>query len=280
MKVQLDNTTVRHPAARAGAPAALRGLDLVVAQGEQVAVIGPSGAGKTTLLQLLACAQRPDQGSLQLDGIDPWALPRRALQRLRGRLFLAPQVPPLPPRQRVVTAVLAATALFGSYTDAVNHALGSLSELAGSPIVQSMLTYEIVSPITLVGVILGAATVFLFSGLAIDAVTRAAGAIVFEVRRQFAEIPGIMTGEGRPEYGKVVDICTRDSLRELATPGLLAASAPIAVGFGLGVGPLAGFLGGAITAGVLMAVTDKMVPLVAGTLAKLAEAPIKALVMA
>ena len=107
MKVQLDNTTVRHPAARAGAPAALRGLDLVVAQGEQVAVIGPSGAGKTTLLQLLACAQRPDQGSLQLDGIDPWALPRRALQRLRGRLFLAPQVPPLPPRQRVVTAVLA-----------------------------------------------------------------------------------------------------------------------------------------------------------------------------
>ena len=154
----------------------------------------------------------------------------------------------------IATAVLAATALFGSYTDAVNHALGSLSELAGSPIVQSMLTYEIVSPITLVGVILGAATVFLFSGLAIDAVTRAAGAIVFEVRRQFAEIPGIMTGEGRPEYGKVVDICTRDSLRELATPGLLAASAPIAVGFGLGVGPLAGFLGGAITAGVLMAV--------------------------
>jgi ABC-type transport system involved in cytochrome bd biosynthesis fused ATPase/permease subunit len=68
MKVQLDNTTVRHPAARAGAPAALHGLDLVVAQGEQVAVIGPSGAGKTTLLQLLACAQRPDQGSLQLDG--------------------------------------------------------------------------------------------------------------------------------------------------------------------------------------------------------------------
>ena len=154
----------------------------------------------------------------------------------------------------IATAVLAATALFGSYTDAVNHALGSLSELAGSPIVRSMLTYEIVSPITLVGVILGAATVFLFSGLAIDAVTRAAGAIVFEVRRQFAEIPGIMTGEGRPEYGKVVDICTRDSLRELATPGLLAASAPIAVGFGLGVGPLAGFLGGAITAGVLMAV--------------------------
>ncbi|HOQ54104.1 MAG TPA: sodium/proton-translocating pyrophosphatase, partial [Micropruina sp.] len=154
----------------------------------------------------------------------------------------------------IATAVLAATALFGSYTDAVNHALSNLTNLGGSAIVQSMLTYEIVSPITLVGVILGAATVFLFSGLAIDAVTRAAGAIVFEVRRQFAENPGIMTGETRPEYGRVVDICTRDSLRELATPGLLAAFAPIAVGFGLGVGPLAGFLGGAIVAGVLMAV--------------------------
>ena len=107
MKLLLTNATARHPAARAGAPAALLGLDLAVAQGEQVAVIGPSGAGKTTLLQLLACAQRPAEGRLQLDGSDPWALPRSALQRLRGRLFLAPQVPPLPPRQRVVTAVLA-----------------------------------------------------------------------------------------------------------------------------------------------------------------------------
>ncbi|MFI2105183.1 sodium-translocating pyrophosphatase [Isoptericola sp. NPDC019693] len=153
----------------------------------------------------------------------------------------------------IATAVLAATALFGSYADAVSTALGEVAE-RGAGLVPSMLSFEIVSPVTLVGVILGAATVFLFSGLAIDAVTRAAGAIVFEVRRQFREHPGIMTYEERPEYGKVVDICTRDSLRELATPGLLAAFAPIAVGFGLGVGPLAGFLGGAIGAGVLMAV--------------------------
>ena len=102
--------------------------------------------------------------------------------------------------------------------------------------------------------IIGASVVFLFSGLAIDAVTRAAGAIVYEVRRQFSEHPGIMDGTEKPEYGRVVDICTRDSLRELATPGLLAAMAPIAVGFGLGVGPLAGYLAGAIGAGVLMAV--------------------------
>ncbi|MDM8085587.1 sodium-translocating pyrophosphatase [Cellulomonas cellasea] len=153
----------------------------------------------------------------------------------------------------IATAVLAATALFGAYAESVSRSLAGLAPVT-SDVVASMLSYSIISPITLVGVILGGATVFLFSGLAIDAVTRAAGAIVFEVRRQFRENPGIMTGEVRPEYGRVVDICTRDSLRELATPGLLAAFAPIAVGFGLGVGPLAGFLAGAIATGVLMAV--------------------------
>jgi len=96
--------------------------------------------------------------------------------------------------------------------------------------------------------------VFMFSGLAINAVTRAAGAIVFEVRRQFRDHPGIMDYSERPDYSRVVDICTRDSLRELATPGLLAALTPVAVGFGLGIGALAGFLAGAIGSGCLMAV--------------------------
>ena len=148
----------------------------------------------------------------------------------------------------IATAVLAATALYGSYTDAVNEALASASNAVAD------FSYEVVNPLTLVGVIAGGATVFLFSGLAIDAVTRAAGAIVFEVRRQFREMPGIMSGEQRPNYGRVVDICTRDSLRELATPGLLAAMAPVFIGFSLGVGALAGFLAGAIGTGVLMAV--------------------------
>ncbi len=154
----------------------------------------------------------------------------------------------------IATAVLAATALFGSYADAVATKIAEVGNAPVDDLVAAMMNYEIISPVTLVGVILGGATVFLFSGLAIDAVTRAAGAIVFEVRRQFRENPGIMTHEVRPEYGRVVDICTRDSLRDLATPGLLAAFAPIAVGFGLGIGPLAGFLAGAIGAGVLMAV--------------------------
>ncbi|MEV4645221.1 sodium-translocating pyrophosphatase [Saccharopolyspora sp. NPDC049357] len=148
----------------------------------------------------------------------------------------------------IATAVLAATALFGSYTDAIGAAL---ADVAGELSASEFLVY---APNVLVGVIIGAAVVFLFTGLAINAVSRAAGAVVYEVRRQFKDKPGIMDGSERPEYGRVVDICTRDSLRELATPGLLAVLAPIAVGFGLGVGPLAGYLAGAIATGTLMAI--------------------------
>jgi K(+)-stimulated pyrophosphate-energized sodium pump len=151
----------------------------------------------------------------------------------------------------IATAVLAATALFGSYTGAITDALRNAS---GSVDPGDSFITAVYSPNVLVGLIIGAAVVFLFSGLLISAVGRAAGAVVYEVRRQFKEIPGIMEGTGRPEYGKVVDICTRDSLRELATPGVLAIMAPIAVGFGLGVGPLAGYLAGAIGTGTLMAV--------------------------
>ena len=108
MRVEFRSLGARHPAARPEAPAALRGLSLSIAPGEHVAVIGPSGAGKTTLLQVAAAALPPSQGEVLVDGRQPWSLPAGELRRLRGRLFLAPQVPPLPPRQRVVTAVLAA----------------------------------------------------------------------------------------------------------------------------------------------------------------------------
>ncbi|RYB93751.1 sodium-translocating pyrophosphatase [Nocardioides oleivorans] len=151
----------------------------------------------------------------------------------------------------IATAVLAATALFGSYATSVAEAL-----VEAQPTLEEagLLSFEVFNPAVLVGVLLGAAVVFLFSGLAINAVARAAGAVVMEVRRQFRDIPGIMEGTGRPEYGKVVDIVTRDSLRELITPGILAVMAPVAVGFGLGVTALAGFLAGAIGTGTLMAV--------------------------
>jgi phosphonate transport system ATP-binding protein len=107
MKLALQSLQARHPAAAPTAAPVLRVEHLDVRAGEQLAVIGPSGAGKTTLLQVLACALPPSVGTLHLDGIDPWAVRPAALQALRRALFLAPQVPPLPPRQRVVTAVLA-----------------------------------------------------------------------------------------------------------------------------------------------------------------------------
>jgi K(+)-stimulated pyrophosphate-energized sodium pump len=152
----------------------------------------------------------------------------------------------------IATAVLAATALFGSYSTSVAEAVIDAGRLSAGD--TTALNFLVYNPAVLVGVLLGAAVVFLFSGLAISAVGRAAGAVVYEVRRQFREIPGIMEGTGRPEYGKVVDIVTKDSLRELVTPGILAVLAPVAVGFGLGVAPLAGFLAGAIGTGTLMAV--------------------------
>ena len=156
----------------------------------------------------------------------------------------------------ISTAVLAATALFGSFTDSVKTAVDDTGATLEDTIRNLQYTgiLNVSDPKNLVGLIIGASVVFMFSSLAINAVTRAAGAIVFEVRRQFREIPGIMEGTGKPEYGKVVDICTKDSLRELATPGLLAVLAPIAVGFGLGVGALGSYLAGAIATGTLMAI--------------------------
>ncbi|MGY1812982.1 sodium-translocating pyrophosphatase [Blastococcus sp. SYSU D00820] len=145
----------------------------------------------------------------------------------------------------IATAVLAATALFGSYNEQVRAALDGVDLGAA---------FSLVNPNNVVGAVLGAAVVFLFSGLAISAVSRAAGRVVFEVREQFRTHPGIMDFSERPDYSRVVDICTKDSLRELATPGLLAVLAPVAVGFGLGFGPLAAYLVGAIAAGTLMAV--------------------------
>jgi K(+)-stimulated pyrophosphate-energized sodium pump len=154
----------------------------------------------------------------------------------------------------IATAVLAATALFGAFTDAIKNSVLEKGLVVKDQVLSLQGVLDVADPRNLVGLIIGAAVVFMFSGLAINAVSRAAGAVVVEVRAQFKKYPGIMTGKVKPEYGRVVDICTRDSLRELATPGLLAVMAPIAVGFGLGVGALGAYLAGSIGTGTLMAV--------------------------
>jgi K(+)-stimulated pyrophosphate-energized sodium pump len=145
----------------------------------------------------------------------------------------------------IATAVLAATALFGSFRTIVEQALGAG---AGS------FSLSVDRPRVLVGVIIGAAVVFLFASLLIMAVGRAAQGVVLEVRNQFRTHPGIMDFTEKPEYSRVIDIVTKDSLRELVTPGLLAVLTPIAVGFAFGYSTLGAYLAGAIAAGVLMAV--------------------------
>jgi K(+)-stimulated pyrophosphate-energized sodium pump len=145
----------------------------------------------------------------------------------------------------IATAVLAATALFGSFRTQVESAL---SAKAGPFVL------DVAQPNVLVGVIIGASVVFLFASLLIMAVGRAAQGVVLEVRNQFRTHPGIMNYTEKPEYSRVIDLVTRDSLRELVTPGLLAVMAPIAVGFALGYQPLGSYLTGAIATGVLMAI--------------------------
>jgi K(+)-stimulated pyrophosphate-energized sodium pump len=109
-------------------------------------------------------------------------------------------------------------------------------------------------PSVFVGLLIGGAVPFLFSSFAIKAVGRAAFKIVEEVRRQFREIPGLMEGRAKPEYGRCVDIVTAEAQKELIGPALLAIATPIFVGFSLGAGGLGGYLAGAILTGQLLAV--------------------------
>ncbi|MFL5791402.1 MAG: sodium-translocating pyrophosphatase [Actinomycetota bacterium] len=147
----------------------------------------------------------------------------------------------------IATAVIAATSLFGSFAEAVLKADPTLAINGEFPI-------RVDQPNVLVGLLIGGCVAFLFSSLAIRAVGRAASQVVVEVRKQFRDHPGIMDYTEKPDYGAVVDICTRTSLRELMTPGLLAVLAPIIAGFFLEAEALGAFLAGAILTGQLLAV--------------------------
>jgi K(+)-stimulated pyrophosphate-energized sodium pump len=150
------------------------------------------------------------------------------------------------------SAVIAAVALFASFIETIGSELGI--EATGSELFRNPLTQiNVADPKTFIGLLIGGSVPFLFSSLAIRAVGRTAAVVVQEVRRQFREKPGIMEGTERPEYGPVIDICTAASLRELATPALLAVLTPVIVGFGISYFALGGFLAAVILTGQLMA---------------------------
>jgi K(+)-stimulated pyrophosphate-energized sodium pump len=156
------------------------------------------------------------------------------------------------------SAVIAAVALFASYIQTIAENAKGVPQLSGkaanalyTSISQTII--NVANPKTFLGLLIGGSIAFLFSSLAIRAVGRSAGTVVQEVRRQFREHPGIMDRTERPEYGRVIDICTAAAQRELATPALLAILAPAVVGFALGDLALGAFLAGTILTGQLMA---------------------------
>jgi K(+)-stimulated pyrophosphate-energized sodium pump len=156
------------------------------------------------------------------------------------------------------SAVIAAVALFASYIQTIAENAKGVTQVSGkaanvlfTSVSQTII--NVANPKTFLGLLIGGSIAFLFSSLAIRAVGRSAGTVVQEVRRQFREHPGIMDGTERPEYGRVIDICTAAAQRELATPALLAVLSPVVVGFGIGDLALGAFLAGTILTGQLMA---------------------------
>ena len=135
------------------------------------------------------------------------------------------------------SAALTALALFATYAENVK-----LEKI------------DLLNPLTLVGVLIGAMLPFLFGALTMESVGKAANEMIEEVRRQFKTIPGIMEGKGQPDYKRCVDISTSAALKEMMLPGVLAIAVPIAVGLFLGVEALGGLIGGAVAAGVLIAI--------------------------
>jgi K(+)-stimulated pyrophosphate-energized sodium pump len=151
------------------------------------------------------------------------------------------------------SAVIAAVALFASYIETIGGEIDKLKGITGSALFEHPLTQiNVAEPKIFIGLLVGGSIAFLFSALAIRAVGRTAGVVVQEVRDQFAD-GQIMAGTKKPDYGPVIDICTKASLRELATPALLAVLTPIIIGFGINYFALAGFLAAVILTGQLMA---------------------------
>jgi K(+)-stimulated pyrophosphate-energized sodium pump len=150
------------------------------------------------------------------------------------------------------SAVIASVALFASFIETIGQQL-KLPQIGNTLFNLPQTAINVSHPTTFIGILIGGSIAFIFSALAIRAVGRSAGTVVVEVRRQFREHPGIMDYTEKPEYGKVIAICTAASQRELATPALLAILTPVIVGFGINYFALGAFLVGAILTGQLMA---------------------------
>ncbi len=140
------------------------------------------------------------------------------------------------------SAVIAAVALFAAFVETIRSEGAHLSTVV-----------NIANPTIFIGLLVGGSIAFMFSSLTIRAVGRSAGTVVREVRRQFREHPGIMDGSEKPEYGRVIGICTTAAQRELAAPALLAVLAPVVIGFGIGYLALGAFVAAVILTGQLMA---------------------------
>jgi len=149
------------------------------------------------------------------------------------------------------SAVIAAVALFASFIETIGAELNLEVGAALFSLPETQI--NVADPTTFIGLLIGGSIAFMFSALAIRAVGRTAGTVVQEVRRQFREKPGIMDGTQKPDYGPVIDICTKASLRELATPALLAVLTPVIIGFGINYLALGAFLAAVILTGQLMA---------------------------
>jgi K(+)-stimulated pyrophosphate-energized sodium pump len=152
----------------------------------------------------------------------------------------------------IATAVIAATSLFSSFVEEAGLMPMNIGEITKEKL--DFIGIQVNQPGVFIGLLIGGAVPFLFSGMAINAVGRAASLVVEEVRRQFREIPGIMEGTNKPEYSKCVDICTTAAQKELIGPAILGIFTPILVGFTFGVTALGAFLAGSILTGQLMAV--------------------------